>query len=49
VPLFSGTKPWVFQNQVGTVIAVSVITFLLVRALVTPDEESRAPCLNCIV
>ena len=42
VPLFSGTKPWVFQNQVGTVIAVSVITFLLVRALVTPDEEALA-------
>ena len=42
VPLLSGTKPWVFQNQVGTIIAVSVATFLLVRALVAPDEEALA-------
>jgi solute:Na+ symporter, SSS family len=39
-PLLSGAKPWVFQSQVGTVIAVSLASFLLVRALATPDEAT---------
>ncbi len=41
-PLLSDAKPWVFQSQVGTVIAVSLASFLLVRALVSPDEETLA-------
>jgi SSS family solute:Na+ symporter len=41
-PLVLGTKAWVFQSQVGTVIAVSLVSFLLVRALGTPDEETLA-------
>jgi solute:Na+ symporter, SSS family len=41
-PLLSGAKPWVFQSQVGTVVAVSLASFLLVRALGTPDEATLA-------
>ena len=41
-PLFLGSMPWVFQNQVGAVVAVSLCSFLLVRALVTPDEATLA-------
>ncbi len=41
-PLLFGFRPWVFQSQVGAVVAVSLCTFLIVRALVKPDEESLA-------
>lgn len=41
-PLLSAAKPWLFQSQVGTVMAVSTATFLLVRALVAPDAEALA-------
>ncbi len=41
-PFVLGTGAWVFQYQVGTVVAVSLVTFLLVRALVRPDEEALA-------
>jgi SSS family solute:Na+ symporter len=36
-PLVSDAKPWAFQSQVAAVIAVSTITFMLVRALRRPD------------
>ena len=36
-PLVSDVKPWAFQAQVAAVIAVSTITFMLVRALRRPD------------
>jgi solute:Na+ symporter, SSS family len=39
-PLLFGTDPWVFQYQVGAVIVVSLVSFLLVRALVNPDKEA---------
>jgi Na+/proline symporter len=41
-PLLAGTKPWAFQQQVGAVVAVSLVSFLLVRALLTPDEGTLA-------
>ena len=41
-PLLLGTKPWVFQGQVGAVVFVSLVSFLLVRALVAPDAETLA-------
>ncbi|MFA5265128.1 MAG: hypothetical protein WC378_15000 [Opitutaceae bacterium] len=36
-PMVSDVSPWSFQCQVGTIIAVSTIVFMLVRALVKPD------------
>ncbi len=36
-PLVSTARPWAFQYQVAAVVAVSVITFLLVRAWRRPD------------
>ena len=36
-PLVSDVKPWSFQYQMGAVVVVSVISFLLVRALHRPD------------
>ena len=36
-PLVSNVKPWSFQSQMGAVVVVSVISFLLVRALRRPD------------
>lgn len=42
-PLVTAAKPWLFQSQVGTVVAVSAATFLLVRALVAPDGDALAP------
>jgi Na+/proline symporter len=39
-PLVAPVSPWVFQNQVGAVVAVSAATFFLVRALVKPDLEA---------
>ena len=44
-PLVSAAKPWGFPAQMGAVVAVSAITFLLVRALRRPDaamEEREA-------
>jgi len=44
-PLVSAAKPWGFPSQMGAVVAVSTITFLLVRALRRPDaamEEREA-------
>ena len=41
-PFVLGTGAWVFQYQVGTVVAVSLVTFLLIRALVKPDEAALA-------
>jgi SSS family solute:Na+ symporter len=41
-PRLLGTTPWVFQSQVGTVMAVSLVSFLAVRALATPSEEALA-------
>lgn len=41
-PLLLGTKPWAFQHQVGAVITVSLVTFLVVRALRSPDEATLA-------
>lgn len=41
-PHLLGTRPWVFQSQVGTVIAVSLVSFLAVRALARPSEEALA-------
>ncbi len=37
---FFGAAPWVFQSQVGTVMAVSAASFLAVRALVRPSEAA---------
>jgi len=37
---FFGAAPWVFQSQVGTVMAVSAAGFLAVRALVPPGEAA---------
>lgn len=37
---FFGAAPWVFQSQVGTVMAVSAASFLAVRALATPGEAA---------
>ena len=39
-PLVSNAAPWTFQSQVGTVIAVSLVAFLGVRALCRPDEAA---------
>ena len=36
-PMVSDATPWPFQYQVGAIIAVSAIAFLLVRALRQPD------------
>jgi Na+/proline symporter len=41
-PLLLGTTPWVFQSQVGTVMAVSLASFLAVRALAKPSDEALA-------
>jgi SSS family solute:Na+ symporter len=41
-PLLSDAKPWTFQGQVGTVAAVSLIAFLLVRVWRRPDEATLA-------
>jgi Na+/proline symporter len=41
-PLIADVRPWVFQWQVGAVVAVSLLSFLLVRALVAPDAEALA-------
>ncbi|HEY1793978.1 MAG TPA: hypothetical protein VGG34_13765 [Opitutaceae bacterium] len=42
VPRCTGAVPWVFQGQLGTVVAVSAATFFIVRALVRPDGEALA-------
>jgi putative flippase GtrA len=36
-PLVSAAQPWGFPSQMGAVVAVSAITFLLVRAFRRPD------------
>ena len=36
-PLVASVKPWPFQYQMGAVVATSLITFLVVRALRRPD------------
>jgi Na+/proline symporter len=41
-PLILHTGAWVFQSQVGAVVAVSALGFLGVRALVAPDPEALA-------
>jgi hypothetical protein len=41
-PSVLGTPPWVFQYQVGAVVAVSLVSFFLVRALVAPSEVALA-------
>jgi SSS family solute:Na+ symporter len=41
-PLLVDTPSWTFQSQVGSVMAVSLVTFLLVRALCPPDGEALA-------
>jgi Na+/proline symporter len=41
-PLVLGTTPWPFQSQVGTVVAVSLGSFLAVRAFFRPDEAALA-------
>jgi SSS family solute:Na+ symporter len=40
IPLVLGTTPWPFQNQVGAVMIVSLITFLAVRAFLPLDEAT---------
>jgi hypothetical protein len=40
-PLVSAVKPWGFPSQMGAVVAVSAITFLLVRALRRPDAATE--------
>jgi len=42
VPLLTTAAPWSFQHQLGTVVGVSALTFLLVRALKAPDAEMQA-------
>ena len=37
-----GTTPWLFQSQVGVVMAVCLAVFLVVRALQPPDEVALA-------
>ena len=39
-PLVSTAQPWSFQAQVGAVVAVSTLAFLLVRALGRPDAAA---------
>ncbi len=41
-PLVSHAKPWTFQSQVGTVMAVSLLAFLAVRRLCRPDAAAIA-------
>ncbi len=41
-PLVFGTAPWPFQNQVGAVVAVSLGSFLAVRAFFRLDEAALA-------
>ena len=41
-PRLLGTTPWLFQSQVGAVMAVCLITFLAVRALHPPDATALA-------
>jgi hypothetical protein len=40
-PLVSTARPWSFQDQVGAVVGVSLVTFLLVRALRQPDAAMQ--------
>jgi Na+/proline symporter len=39
-PRLLDAKPWLFQSQVGAVMAVCLITFLAVRALLPPDPAA---------
>jgi len=41
-PRLFGAHPWLFQSQVGAVIGVSLVTFLVVRALCPPDDTALA-------
>jgi Na+/proline symporter len=41
-PLLFGTRPWVFQGQVGAVITATAIVFFVARALFPPDEATLA-------
>lgn len=41
-PLVSAASPWTFQSQVGTVAAVSMAAFFIVRARCRPDPATVA-------
>jgi len=41
-PILANVKPWSFQHQVGTVIAVSLMVFLTTRALWKPTADMQA-------
>ena len=41
-PLAAHLHPWTFQSQVGTVAAVTLVIFFVVRALVRPDAAALA-------
>ncbi|MFA5263501.1 MAG: hypothetical protein WC378_06715 [Opitutaceae bacterium] len=41
-PILLGTQAWTFQNQVFTVIAVSLAVFFILRALLKPKEVTLA-------
>jgi SSS family solute:Na+ symporter len=40
-PVLGWARPWVFQSQVGAVVAAGAATFFLVRALVPMDQAAR--------
>jgi Na+/proline symporter len=40
-PFVSNAQPWAFHQQVGAVVAASVVSFLLVRAWLRPDAAAR--------
>lgn len=39
-PFVSNAQPWAFHQQVGAVVAASVVSFLLVRAWLRPDAAA---------
>ncbi len=41
-PIITTVEPWVFQKQVGTVIAVAALVFFVARAIFPPDAETLA-------